>query len=97
VPSHRIAGQTFNVVAENQSVKESAAMVARVVGNTAINVGPRTDDRSYSVDGSKAKHVLDFEPKHSLESAVRDIKIRLEAGYWKDSITNPIYQNMLPA
>lgn len=94
VAPSRIAGQAFNVVTENQSVKESAMMVARIVGNTNIEVGPRTDDRSYSVDGGKALRVLGFKPAHLIEDAVNDLKVRLEAGYWKDSMTNPVYQNL---
>ena len=94
LPAWRISGHAYNVVEQNQRVKESAMMVARVVGNTRIDVGPRTDDRSYAVDGTKAQIALDFEPSHSIESAVHDIQVRLEAGYWKDSLTNPVYQNM---
>lgn len=93
-PTRLVAGQTFNVAIENQRVKDSAAMVARIVGNTSINIGPRTDDRSYSVDGDKARDLLGFYG-YLLESAVRDLKTRLDAGYWKDSLTNPIYQNMI--
>ncbi len=89
----RVAGQTFNVVAENQSVMESALMVSRFV-RTEIDVGPRTDDRSYSVDGAKSKERLGFEQTQSLSDAVMDMKIRLEVGYWKDSMTNLAYQNM---
>ena len=94
LPAWRISGHAYNVVEQNQRVKESAFMVARIVGKTHIDVGPRTDDRSYAVDGTKAKIALDFEPSHSIESAVNDLKVRLEAGYWKDSRTNPVYQNM---
>lgn len=95
VSTTRISGQAFNVVAENQRVKESAFLVARIVGNTAIDVGPRVDDRSYSVDGEKAMRVLGFKPAFKIEDAIRDLKVRLDAGYWKDSLTNPVYQNML--
>ena len=96
LPPSRINGEIFNVVETNQRVKESAMMVARVVGHTAIEVGPRTDDRSYAVDGSNAKSTLGFEIKNPIEDAVRDIAVRVEAGYWKDSLTNPVYQNMVP-
>lgn len=97
LPAERIAGQTFNAVTENQRVKESAMLVARVIGHTAIALGPRTDDRSYSVDGSHARSVLDFEPKHSIEEAIRDMKTRFVAGYWPDSLTNEAYLNLMPA
>lgn len=92
---HTIKGQVFNVVAQNQKVIDSAEMVARVCGDLGmITVVPRVDDRSYTVDGSKAREVLGFHPQRSIEEAVRDLKVRFDAGYWPDSLTNPIYQNM---
>lgn len=97
LPAEKIAGMTFNAVTENQRVKESASLVARVIGHTAIDVGPRTDDRSYSVDGSHAKRILDFQPKHSIEEAISDMRTRFVAGYWPDSLANEAYLNMMPA
>lgn len=86
----QIAGETFNIVTENQRVKDTAALVARVIGHTAIEVGPRTDDRSYSVDGSKAKSI-GFEPKYRLEEAVRDLQVRFESKQWDNSLAIPRY------
>lgn len=97
LPAERSSGQTFNAVTENQRVKESAMLVARVIGHTAIDVGPRTDDRSYSVDGSHAKRILDFAPKHSIDEAISDMKTRFVAGYWPDSLANEAYLNLMPA
>lgn len=97
-----IAGQAFNVVAVNQSVIESAEMVARVVSEPTrrsinmpyIKVTERVDDRSYAVDGTKAQNILGFVPKNSVQQAVREMADKFNAGYWPDSLTNPIYQNM---
>ena len=94
MPSDKTAG-IFNAVSENQRVKETAMLVARVMGHTAIEVGPRTDDRTYSVDGTKAMRLLDFDPAHAIESAIRDLKIRFESGYWPDSLANPRYLNLM--
>jgi nucleoside-diphosphate-sugar epimerase len=88
-----IDGQAFNVVKENQRVIDSAEMVSRVTG-AGIRRIPRVDDRSYAVDGVKANTVLGFSPQREIEQAVRYLEARLDAGYWPDSMTNPVYQNM---
>jgi nucleoside-diphosphate-sugar epimerase len=93
VPSDKIAKQAFNFVAENLSVLDTAKIVAEATG-AAIEIGPATDDRSYTVDGTKARQVLDFTPKRTVRDAVRDLKARFDAGYWKDSMTNQFYQNL---
>lgn len=92
-----IGGQAFNVVAANQRVKESAEDVHRIFLESGkfvnIKTTPRVDDRSYAVSGEKVK-VLGFAPQHSISEAITDIKARFDSGHWKDSLTNPIYQNM---
>lgn len=95
--AEKVSGQVFNAVASNQSVMDTAYMVARVVGNTAIETVARTDDRSYSVDGSKARTQLGWAPIHDFDNVVRDMMVRFDSGYWKDSRTNPAYMNMLSA
>ncbi len=94
-PKELVSGEAFNVVTENQKIIDSARMVSSVLVKKMIpiQITQRVDDRSYAVDGSKAK-VLGFAPKKSLEDAVNDIVIKFDSGYWKDSLTNPIYQNM---
>ena len=88
--------QAFNVVTKNQKVIDTARIVAGVVGSPSmIKVVQRVDDRSYAVDGTKAREVLGFKPKRSIEQAVQDLKVRFDAGYWPDSLTNPVYQNMV--
>ena len=90
-----IAGQAFNVVAANLSINETARIVSRLVGNIDIIKGARVDDRSYLVSGEKAWDVLNWWPTRSIESAVIEMKAKFDSGYWQDSLTNPIYQNMI--
>ena len=47
--------EIFNVVRENQSVMDTANLVARTIGKTDIEVTPYSDNRSYTVSGDKAK------------------------------------------
>lgn len=93
VPREKIHAQVFNVVAENQAVIETARQVAEVTG-AKVEVRPRTDTRSYSVDGRKAQETLGFTPKKKVVHAIRDLKVHFDSGEWKDSETNPVYQNI---
>lgn len=89
-----IAGQTFNFVGQNQTVLETAQIVSAVT-KKPIEVGPATDDRSYTVDGTKAKIILDWEPKKDVEHAVYDIKARFDGGMWADSESQDHYWNKI--
>ena len=97
-----IKGQTFNVVAQNQTVLETAEVVARTMSGQVkrarnmpyINIVQAVDDRSYSVDGGKAKNELGFVPHRTIKQAVIELKEHFDAGEWPDSMTNPLYQNM---
>ena len=91
-PNETVGGQAFNLVAENQSVMQSAKMVS-IACNSKIEIKPRVDDRSYSVDGNKVT-TIGFNPECRIQDAIFDVKVKLDSGYWKDSLTNPIYQNM---
>lgn len=92
-PAEKIAGQAFNFVAENATVLATAKLVAEETG-ARLEIGPATDDRSYTVDGTKAREVLGFRPQRTVREAVRDLKARFDSGMWPDSLTNPAYQNL---
>ena len=94
VEDARANGQAFNVVCDNQRVKDSALMVSSII-DCDVKVTERVDNRSYSIDGHKAYAKLDFVPKRALEQAVYDLKVRFDMGQWQDSMTNPIYQNII--
>ncbi len=95
-PREKIAGQAFNFVGENATVLDTAKLVAEETG-ARIEIGPATDDRSYTVDGTKAREVLGFEPRRSVRSAVIELGARFKCGMWPDSETNPVYMNMAEA
>ena len=92
---YQISG-AFNVVAENQKIKDSAALVSSIIDCDTV-VKERVDDRSYSIDGHKAWAVLSYVPKLPISQAVYDLKARFDSGNWKDSMTNPVYQNVIEA
>ena len=87
-----VNGETYTVWALNAKIGWTAQQVADICG-VSIVVKGRSDNRSYSVDGDSARSI-GWAPKKAVWDAVRDLKWRFEAGYWPDSQTNPIYQNM---
>ena len=99
-PAKKIAGQIFNVGAQNMKVKEIARLIQEVVqaemGKMVEIITQRsTDNRSYHINSDKIYNVLGFRPKHTVEDAIRDICVRFQDGYWRDAATNPIYSNIL--
>ena len=91
-PAEDVCGRAFNFVGENQTVHDTAQIVAEETG-ADIDLHQATDDRSYSVSGAKARDVLDFVPRYTVRQAVRDLKARFDDGMWKD--TTPLhYWNM---
>jgi nucleoside-diphosphate-sugar epimerase len=79
-PHEKIHGEIFNIGFQNYSIAEIANMVKKVVeeempekGEIKIVTTPTNDMRSYHVNSDKVKRVLGFEPKRSIEDAVRDL------------------------
>jgi len=79
-PHEKIHGETFNIGFQNHSIADIARMVKRVVeeefpdkGEIDIVTTPTNDMRSYHVNSDKVKRVLGFEPKRTIEDAVRDL------------------------
>ena len=93
LPPEVIAGETFNYVAENLTVKELAMMVAEVTGAKCL-FKERSDDRSYSVSGEKARRILGFEPKQTIREVVEYMTTLFQGGYWKDT-SAPKYTNIV--
>ena len=98
-PEDKIAGQIFNVGAQNMKVSEVAELASAVVEREmGIKVGikaePSTDVRSYHINSDKIFHVLGFKPQFTVEDAIKDLCVRFKDGYWKDALTNPLYTNV---
>ena len=82
---------TYNVACENATVMSVAQRVAEITG-ASIDVTPRTDDRSYSVNSVKISRA-GFSPIYTVENAINDMKSRFKV-YWPDAMTNPVYMNV---
>ena len=94
LPSEKIQGKVFNAGYENFKVKEIAQMVKNVVGEVDIITEPTDDNRSYHISSDLIKKEIGFEPKHSIEDAVRDLKNAFENGLIKNSFENEKYFNV---
>ncbi|MEK7444431.1 MAG: SDR family oxidoreductase, partial [candidate division NC10 bacterium] len=92
----RIAGETFNAGYENHTVAALAEMVRDVVGREQVSIEttPTNDHRSYHISSEKIKRALGFEPRHTVEDAVRDLTQAFRAGRIPDSMGDPRYYNI---
>lgn len=91
----KIDGKIYNAGYENFSIMEIAEMVRDVVGSdTAIEVTPTDDLRSYHISSDKIARELGFKPKRSISDAVRGLKAAFDAGRVPDSMSDPRWFNI---
>jgi nucleoside-diphosphate-sugar epimerase len=95
-PAAQIDREAFNVGFQNRTVEDVAFMVRDTLQDPTIELEyvPSSDNRSYHVNSEKVKRVLGFEPKHSIEDAIRSIAVAHRAGKLPDPLTNPLYSNI---
>jgi nucleoside-diphosphate-sugar epimerase len=94
-PDEKIDGEIYNAGFENHTLDQLAEMVRRQVGNDiVIDVVPTNDLRSYHVSSDKMRRKLGFEPKHTIEDAVRDLVSAFRAGKLPNSLDDPRYFNI---
>jgi nucleoside-diphosphate-sugar epimerase len=100
-PHEKIHGETFNIGFQNYSIMDIAKMVQKVVQeeipgreNIEIVTTPSNDNRSYHVNSDKVRRVLGFEPKRSIEDAVRDLARAFRNHLLENSFENDAYYNV---
>lgn len=100
-PDDKIGNQIFNVGFQNMSIMDIAKLVKRVVeeqfpefGNIDIVTTPSDDNRSYHINSDKIARVLGFQPKHSIEDAVRDLCVAFRSGKLPNPMTDDLYYNV---
>jgi nucleoside-diphosphate-sugar epimerase len=94
MPHEKVHGKIFNAGYENHKVREIAEMVKKVVGDVEVKVEPTDDNRSYHISSDYIKKELGFEPKHTIEDAVSDLKQAFEEGKINDPFNNDKYYNV---
>lgn len=100
-PSEKVANQIFNVGFDNMSIMAIAQVVKKVVEETfpekneiPIEVTESNDPRSYHINSNKIKRVLGFQPKHTVEDAVRDLCKAFREGRLLNSFDDDRYYNV---
>lgn len=94
-PKEKIAGEIFNAGFENQTVRDLAETVQRVVGDDVKLVAtPTNDNRSYHISSKKIAQKLGFVPKHTIQEAVEDLKHAFEMGLLPNSFEDKRYFNI---
>lgn len=100
-PDEKIANQIFNCGFQNMSIMNIALIVKKVVeeefpekGEIPIDVTTSDDPRSYHINSQKIKRVLGFEPRHSIEEAVRGLCKAFREGKLPASFEDNKYFNV---
>lgn len=100
-PAEKIQNETFNIGFQNMSIRDIAWLVKKVVEELYperppidIVTTPSDDNRSYHINSDKVRRVLGFEPKHTIEDAVRDLVIAFRAGKIRESFGEDWYYNI---
>ncbi|MWG36300.1 NAD-dependent epimerase/dehydratase family protein [Halomarina oriensis] len=94
-PIETVAHEVFNVGsnAQNYCVEDIGRIVADHYPHASLDVNAdREDDRSYRVDFSKLRDVLDYEAEHTIESACVELREAFERGEFED-YTDKVYSN----
>jgi nucleoside-diphosphate-sugar epimerase len=100
-PSEKIQGEIFNIGYQNLSLMEIAELVKKVVseqypdrGNLEIVTTPSDDLRSYHINSDKVYRALGFQPKHTIEDAVRELCVAFRGGQLPNSFEDDAYFNV---
>ncbi len=92
-PVQKVAGQVFNVGAENLTAAEIAEQV-RAVTKATIQTVPMVDPRSYAINSDRIAKALKFKPKHTVTEAITELRTALLYGRLPNALTDPIYYNI---
>jgi nucleoside-diphosphate-sugar epimerase len=94
-PAEKIHRKVYNVGYENYKVREIAEMVRDTLGvKIPIETMPTNDIRSYHVSSRRIKEELGFEPQHTIQKAILDLKEAFEAGKVPNSMEEIRYYNI---
>ena len=97
----KIENQIFNIGYQNMSIDEISKLVKNVVekeypNKDQINIvkSSSDDNRSYHINSEKIKKVLGFEPKKSIEMAIKDLCDAFKQKKIINSFENDLYFNV---
>ena len=101
LPEGKFDGETFNAGYQNLSIAEIAGIVRDVVGEEfpekdeiEIVTTPSNDIRSYHINSDKIRNALGFQPRRTIEDAVRDLCAAFQEGRLSFSVDDDRYYNV---
>ena len=100
-PSDRVRDEIFNVGYQNMSIREIALVVKQVVeeefperGPIPVETVPSDDNRSYHINSDKVRRMLGYQPKFTVEDAVRELTRSFKEGLLPNSFDDDFYFNV---
>jgi nucleoside-diphosphate-sugar epimerase len=94
-PDEKIHKKIWNAGYHNYKVKDIAEIVKKIIDpKLPIKTVPTDDNRSYHVSSRKIADDIGFVAKHSIEEAVKDLKIAFDQGKIPNSMDNIRYFNI---
>ena len=97
----KIKDETFNVGYQNLSIANLSQIVKKVVekefpekGEIKIETTSSDDNRSFHINSDKIKKVLGFQPKYTIEDAVKELCDSFKEGLIKNSFDDEIFYNI---
>jgi nucleoside-diphosphate-sugar epimerase len=94
-PAETIDGKIYNAGGQNLKIREIADLAKKEVGDDVqIVASPTNDLRSYHISSEKIKRELGWEPKHTVQDAIRDLVAAFKGGKVPNSLTDPRYFNI---
>jgi nucleoside-diphosphate-sugar epimerase len=100
-PAQKIQNEIFNVGYQNLSLMEIANLVQRVVSaefpdRPAVDIvtTPSDDLRSYHINSDKIRRVLGYEPRYTIEDAVRELCAAFRDSRLPNSMSDDRYFNV---
>lgn len=101
LPEDRIDRRTYNCGFQNLTIMQIAQTVKREVeavfpakAPIEIEVSATDDLRSYHINSDKIRRELGFEPRHTVEDAVRDLCAAFKRGHLPNSFADDRYYNV---
>ena len=95
LPDEKINKKIYNAGYQNYTVKTIAEMVRNVIDpRIPITISPTDDNRSYHVSSEKIKQEIGFNPEHTIEEAISDLKKAFAEGRIPDPMNDERYYNI---
>ncbi|MAE66487.1 MAG: UDP-glucose 4-epimerase [Phycisphaeraceae bacterium] len=94
----RVAGEIFNVGAENLAVADIAQRIRDAARGQRrclpIVTRPTEDERSYRISSDRIKRHLGFVPRRTVDDAIADVLAALREGRFPGATDDPRYHNV---